>query len=85
MYLDGQRYFGGLVGFRLGRQYLMDMLGFWSFDGALVSLSTPVFLRVEAYGGFEQRSELPLLGTPRYTADGVARRSRDERAKEQWT
>jgi hypothetical protein len=85
MYLEGERYFGGLVGFRVGRQYLMDMLGFWSFDGALVSLSTPVFLRVEAYGGFEQRSGLPLLGTPRYTADGVARTSRDDLASNQWT
>jgi hypothetical protein len=84
-YLEGQRYFGGLVGFRLGRQYQMDSLGFWSFDGALVSLSTPVFLRLEAYGGFEQRSGLPLLGTPRYTADGVARTSRDELAQNQWT
>lgn len=84
-YLDGQRYFGGLVGFRLGRQYVTDVLGWWSFDGAYVSLSTPAFLRIEAYGGFEQRSGVPLLGTPRYQADGVARGSREELRNEQWT
>jgi hypothetical protein len=84
-YLDGQRYFGGLVGFRLGRQFVTDVLGWWSFDGALVSLDTPAFLRVEAYAGLEQRSGLPLLGTPRYQADGVARGSRDGLSNEQWT
>jgi hypothetical protein len=84
-YLDGQRYFGGLVGFRIGRQYVTDVLGWWSFDGALVSLATPAFLRIEAYGGFEQRSGLPLLGTPRYQADGVARGSREDLSNEQWT
>jgi hypothetical protein len=84
-YLDGQRYFGGLVGFRLGRQYVTDVLGWWSFDGALVSLDTPAFLRIEAYAGMEQRSGLPLLGTPRYQADGVARGSRDGLANDQWT
>lgn len=84
-YLDGQRYFGGLVGFRLGRQYVTDMLGWWSFDGALVSLDTPAFLRIEAYAGLEQRSGVPLLGTPRYQADGVARGSREGLANDQWT
>jgi hypothetical protein len=84
-YLDGQRYFGGLVGFRLGRQYVTDVLGWWSFDGALVSLDTPAFLRIEAYAGMEQRSGLPLLGTARYQADGVYRGSREGLADEQWT
>ena len=84
-YLDGQRYFGGLVGFRLGRQFVTDVLGWWSFDGALVSLTTPAFLRVEVYGGMEQRSGLPLLGTPRYQADGVARGSREGLRNDQWT
>jgi hypothetical protein len=84
-YLEGQRYFGGLVGFRVGRQYVTDVLGWWSFDGALVSLDTPAFLRLEVYGGLEQRSDLPLLGTPRYQADGVLRGARDGLANEEWT
>jgi hypothetical protein len=84
-YLDGQRYFGGVVGFRLGRQYVTDVLGWWSFDGGMVAFDTPVHLRLEAYGGFEQRAGLPLLTTPRYQADGVARGSRDELRNDQWT
>jgi hypothetical protein len=84
-YLEGERYFGGLFGFRLGRQYVADVLGWWSFDGAHVGLATPAFLRLEAYGGLEQRSGLPLLTTPRYQADGVARGSRSELAADQWT
>jgi hypothetical protein len=84
-YLEGERYLGGALGFRLGRQYVADVLGWWSFDGAHVGLTTPAFFRLEAYGGFEQRSGLPLLGTPRYQADGVARGSREELASDQWT
>jgi hypothetical protein len=60
-------------------------MGFWSFDGALVSLATPAFLRLELYGGFEQRAGLPLLTTPRYQADGVARGSREGLRSDQWT
>ena len=57
-YLEGRDYFGGFFGFRLGRQYVIDPLGWWSFDGALARLSTPVFFAVEAYGGFEQRGRV---------------------------
>lgn len=84
-YLDGQRYFGGVFGFRIGRQYVADVLGWWSFDGGLASVTTPVHLRFEAYAGLEQRSGLPLLGTPRYQADGVARGSREDMSRDQWT
>ncbi|MEZ4221678.1 MAG: hypothetical protein R3B13_12175 [Polyangiaceae bacterium] len=78
-YLEGNNYLGGLMGFRLGRQYVMDSLGFWSFDGGLVRLTTPVHLQAEAYGGFEQRGGLPaMLGTSRYSADGVYRGNRDD-------
>src|SRR5688572_25370459 len=48
-YLEGERYFNGYFGFKVGRQYVMDTLGFWSFDGALLSLSTPQNLLFEAY------------------------------------
>jgi hypothetical protein len=84
-YLEGERYFGGAFGFRVGRQYVADVLGWWSFDGANVALVTGAYLRLEAYGGFEQRSGLPLLTTPRYQADGVARGSRDDIRADQWT
>jgi hypothetical protein len=84
-YLEGERYLGGAVGFRLGRQYVADVLGWWSFDGAEVALATPAYLKLEAYGGLEQRSGLPMLTTPRFQADGVARGSRDELRNDQWT
>ena len=35
-YVEGRRFFKGLLGFKLGRQYLVDPLGWWSFDGGLV-------------------------------------------------
>ncbi|MBK7579653.1 MAG: hypothetical protein IPI67_05530 [Myxococcales bacterium] len=76
-YLEGRNYLGGLVGFRAGRQYVTDSLGWWSFDGGLVRLTTPVFFQVEAYGGFEQRGGLPImLGTERYSSGGVYRGDR---------
>jgi hypothetical protein len=75
-YLDGQRYLGGYVGFRLGRQYVVDNLGFWSFDGAEVMLTTPAYLALEAYAGFEQRGGLPMLSTSRFEAGGVSRGDR---------
>ncbi|MCA9597900.1 MAG: hypothetical protein KC776_31530 [Myxococcales bacterium] len=78
-YLEGERYLGGWLGFRVGRQYTTDALGWWSFDGGLVRLTTPVYFQAEAYGGFEQRGGLPaLLATSRYTADGVYRGNRSE-------
>jgi hypothetical protein len=84
-YLDGRNYFGGLFAFRVGRQYVSDVLGFWSFDGGLVRLGQYSLISLEAYAGFEQRSGLPLLGTPRYQADGVARGSREQLRDDQWT
>lgn len=83
-YVEGRNYFGGLVGFRLGRQYVMDPLGFWSFDGALARLTTPAHFAVEAYGGFEQRAGVPLLGTHRFEADGVYRGSRSGMSGDLW-
>jgi hypothetical protein len=76
-YLEGERYFDGYVGFRVGRQYVFDTLGFWSFDGALVSLSTPANLTFEGYAGFEQRGGgLPTFGTRRFEQQGVYRGDR---------
>jgi hypothetical protein len=76
-YLEGRDYAGGYLGFRIGRQYVTDVLGWWSFDGGLVSLTTPAYLEFQAYGGFEQRSGVPLLGRNRFEADGVRRGNRD--------
>jgi hypothetical protein len=84
-YLEGARHLDGLLAFRVGRQFVVDAMGFWSFDGALVALDTPAFVRLELYGGFEQRAGLPLLTTPRYQADGVARGSREGLRSDQWT
>jgi hypothetical protein len=76
-YLEGQRYLDGYVGFKLGRQYVFDTLGFWSFDGALVTLSTPANLVFEGYAGFEQRGGgIPYFGTRRFEAQGVYRGDR---------
>ncbi len=77
-YIEGRDYADGYLGFRLGRQYTTDVLGFWSFDGALVSLTTPVHLEFQALGGFEQRAGLPLLSRGRFEQDGVARGDRDD-------
>lgn len=78
-YLEGRNYLGGWVGFRAGRQYVTDSLGWWSFDGGLVRLTTPAYFQVEVYAGFEQRGGLPvMLGTERYSGDGVYRGNRDE-------
>ena len=84
-YLEGERYLEGSLGFKLGRQYVIDVLGWWSFDGAEVTLFAPGYVRLEAYAGFEQRSGLPLLATPRFEANGVARGARDDLRSDQWT
>jgi hypothetical protein len=73
-YLEGRNLVGGLFGFRLGRQYVTDALGLWSFDGALVRLTTPFYVQLEAYGGAEQRGGLPL-STGRYERQGIWRGS----------
>lgn len=83
-YVEGRRYFGGVFGFRVGRQYVVDSLGFWSFDGGLVRLSTPAHVAVEAYGGFEQRGGLPMLATSRFEADGVYRGDRTNLGYATW-
>lgn len=81
-YVEGRNYFGGLVGFRLGRQYVVDPLGWWSFDGAQVSLTTPAYVALESYAGYEQRSGIPL-STQRFAAEGVWRGDRTDVAFDQ--
>jgi hypothetical protein len=74
-YIEGRRFLHGWLGFRLGRQYVTDALGWWSFDGGEVSATTPLFVKAEAYGGFEQRGGMPL-STSRFEGDGVWRGDR---------
>jgi hypothetical protein len=75
-YLEGRRFAGGLLGFRLGRQYVTDALGWWSFDGGLVKVTTPYYFAAEVYGGLEQRGGLPL-STSRFERDGAWRGDRN--------
>jgi hypothetical protein len=74
-YLEGRRFAGGLLGFKLGRQYVVDSLGWWSFDGGEASITTPFYVKAEVYGGLEQRGGLPLSAT-RFEADGIWRGNR---------
>lgn len=74
-YVEGRRYLGGWLGFRAGRQYSYDALGYWSFDGGLVRVGSPIGLSFEGYGGLEVRGGLPL-SSPRFERDGIWRGSR---------
>jgi hypothetical protein len=69
-YVEGRRFAGGWLGFKVGRQYVTDVLGWWAFDGGEASVTTPYFLKAEIYGGLEERGGMPL-STPRFEAEGV--------------
>jgi hypothetical protein len=75
-WIEGKNLADGWFGFRLGRQYVTDTLGWWSFDGALARMTTPFFVQAEVYGGLEQRGGFPL-STGRYESQGVWRGSHD--------
>lgn len=76
-YVEGRRFCRGLLGFKLGRQYVTDALGWWSFDGGLVRVTTPAFFAIEGYAGLEVRGGLPFAGSVgRWEADGVWRGDR---------
>lgn len=82
-YIEGRRFLRGWLGFRLGRQYVTDALGWWSFDGGLVKVTTPYWVSVEAYGGLEQRGGMPL-SLPRYERDGIWRGDRSGLDPQLW-
>jgi hypothetical protein len=71
-YFEARNLADGWLGFRVGRQYTTSVLGWWSFDGGLVRLTTPWYFHIEAYGGLEQRGGLPL-STSRFETQGVWR------------
>ncbi len=75
-YVEGRRFVHGTLGFKLGRQFVTDALGWWSFDGGEVRVTTPLFVAVEAYGGLEVRGGLPL-STSRFESGGIWRGNRD--------
>ena len=74
-YVEGRRFLKGWLGFKLGRQYVVDSLGWWSFDGGQVKITTPYYFAAEVYGGLEQRGGMPL-STPRFEREGVWRGDR---------
>jgi hypothetical protein len=75
-YLEGRRFLGGWLGFRLGAEYITDVLGWWGLDGLEASATTPYYVKAEVYGGLEQRGGL-LGASSRFEGDGVWRGSRD--------
>src|SRR5690606_38043867 len=79
-YVEGRNLGDGWFAFRLGRQYVTDALGWWSFDGGLARLVTPYYLQAEIYGGLEQRGGLPL-STSRFERQGVWRGLHDDFAE----
>ena len=74
-YIEGRRFAHGWLDFKLGRQYVTDALGWWSFDGGEIKVVTPAYFSVELYGGLEQRGGFPL-STGRYESDGAWRGDR---------
>lgn len=75
-YVEGRRFLNGWLGFKLGRQYVTDALGWWSFDGGLLRVTSPFYVAAELYGGLEQRGGMPL-STPRYEQQGIWRGDRE--------
>jgi hypothetical protein len=74
-YVEGRKFLHGWLGFKLGRQYVTDSLGWWAFDGGEAAVTTPYFFKAEVYGGLEERGGLPL-STSRFESDGIWRGNR---------
>jgi hypothetical protein len=83
-YLDARGLGGDALALRVGRQYVVDALGWWSFDGARVTVRAPVPIELTGLVGYEPRDAVPLLATSRFTAEGVFRGSRQELEVNQW-
>ena len=71
-WIDGHGFLRGWLDFRAGRQFVVDALGWSSFDGGLVRVQTPFWVRVEGYGGLEVRGAMPLSPST-FELDGTQR------------
>jgi hypothetical protein len=83
-YLDARGLVDRSVDLRLGRQYVTDPLGWWSFDGVLLRVGARRYVELETYAGFEQRGALPLVSTSRFETDGVYRGDRTGLDRNAW-
>jgi hypothetical protein len=83
-YFEARGLLSNNVSTRIGRQIVFDELGFWSYDGMLLSFAPGRLFELSAYAGYEQRGGLPFLSTSRYEADGVFRGDRTGMAANQW-
>lgn len=63
---------GGWVDVRLGRQVLWDLFDLRGLDGGWLSLRTPFYFALEAWGGVSQNGALPI-DPPLYVLDGTSR------------
>jgi hypothetical protein len=82
-YVEGRRFAKGWISFKVGRQYVVDPLGWYAFDGGLVRVTTPAYFAVETYAGWEARGGLPLSTDPqigRWELGGVVRANRSDYA-----
>ena len=68
-YLEGER-LGGHIDLRLGRQFEMSGLDFYTMDGGWIRGRTPAYLAFEVFGGFEVKGA-HALGYPNFELDGT--------------
>ncbi len=69
--LVGGRDLGGFLDVKLGRQILVDLFDYQSFDGLWLRAKTPFHVAVEAWGGLNVTGAAPF-DSPVFRADGVA-------------
>jgi hypothetical protein len=69
-YLGGRDVFG-FIDFELGRQILIDMYDWYSFDGLHVTARMPYHVAAEVWGGLNVSGE-GILDSPIYRVDGTA-------------
>jgi hypothetical protein len=69
-YLGGRDVFG-FIDFELGRQILIDLYDWYSFDGLHVTARTPFHVAAEVWGGLNV-SGASVLDSPLYRVDGTA-------------
>jgi hypothetical protein len=83
-YFEARGLLSNSVSARLGRQVVFDELGFWSYDGGLLSFAPGGLFELSGYAGYEQRGGVPFLSTSRYEANGVYRGDRTGMAQNSW-